>query len=147
MPTKQRDRRHDRRRIDERQDEYDRRQQHEAGELLERFHPRARLGQEAEQLGKHADEQIRAGHAEAEAREDGERRGERLRDGPGDGRGHERGGAWRGEDRGDDAFGERAERAFFGGELLSGAAAEEAGDRHFPHAQAGSAPSRTRSTP
>ena len=60
------------------EDEHDGRQQHEAADLLERFHPAARLGQEPQQFGKHADDKIRAGHAEAEGGEDDQRRGERL---------------------------------------------------------------------
>ena len=69
---------HDGRRLDERQNEHHGRQQHEAADLLERFHPRAGLGQKSQQLGIDADEHVRAGHAEPERGEDDECRGDAV---------------------------------------------------------------------
>ena len=139
----QADRGNDGRPVDEGEDVDHGAQQHETHDLLEGFHPRAGPGQEADQPGKGPDQQVGAGHAQPDAREDGEHLRRRLPHGPGQRRAHERGGAGRGQDRGEHAFGERAGDALLLGPFGRLAAPDEAGDGNLPHAQEAQAPSRT----
>ena len=62
------------------------------------------LGKNAIKLGKCADQEIRAGHPQADGHKDGIGLGRRLSGGPGQRRGQERSRAGSGQNRGDDAL-------------------------------------------